>query len=93
MNKSKQQPQTGTFSLNEVMEAVREDRQKDIDAGREYYPMNEARTRAAAHRVAIAVKIALITELKSSIESAEEAPMNEAWTRAAANRVETAAEP
>jgi hypothetical protein len=37
--KPKKQPQTGTFTIDEVMEAVREDRQKDIEAGREFYPM------------------------------------------------------
>jgi hypothetical protein len=57
---TKKQPQTGTFTLDDVMEAVREDRQKDIEAGREYYPMNEERTRVAAGRVEVAAKVAIV---------------------------------
>lgn len=75
MNKSKQQPQTGTFSLDEVMEAVREDRQKDIDAGREYYPMNEVRTRAAAENTEAVTKITIINNNDSRSPTEEASPM------------------
>jgi hypothetical protein len=75
VNKSKQQPQTGTFSLDEVMEAVREDRQKDIDAGREYYPMNEARTRAAAENTEAVTKITIINDNDSRSPTEEASPM------------------
>lgn len=78
MNKSKQQPQTGTFSLDEVMEAVREDRQKDIDAGREYYPMNEARTRAAAENTEAVTKITIINDNDSSPANDSHSPTEEA---------------
>jgi hypothetical protein len=61
-SKQKQPQQTGTFTLDDVLEAVREDRQKDIDAGREYYPMNEARTRAAAGRVEVAAKVTVVDD-------------------------------
>jgi hypothetical protein len=75
VNKSKQQPQTGTFSLDEVMEAVREDRQKDIDAGREYYPMNEERTRVAAERTEAVTKITIINDNDSHSPTEEALPM------------------
>jgi hypothetical protein len=48
--------------LEDLMDAIREDRQQEIDAGIEYYPMSEKRVQEAAELTLVATKIKVVAE-------------------------------
>ena len=65
-NKTIPLPSDYVPKLEDVMDAIREDRQRQIDAGSEYYPMNEVRVKQTAENTMVAHSITPIASDKDT---------------------------